>query len=71
MSKLNIVFYCKNCGALFFACEKSPKVIKDSKKEINQYLMEGHKIAEVSTEEIRAKFGLCKCNNQQLELEAK
>ena len=61
-----IVFYCKNCGELFFACIKDPLAIKNSKKEINQYLIEGHRIAEVDIEEVQVKFGSCKCDNQQL-----
>ena len=54
-----IVFYCKDCGELFFAALKNERNIQDSKKEIIQYLSEGHKIEEVDM--VKLKLGGCQC----------
>lgn len=67
MSKV-IIFRCKNCNEIIFACAKEPDILKDSKKEINQYLIEGHKIEEVDTDEVRVSLGMCRCSNEQKEL---
>lgn len=56
-----IVFYCKGCGELFFAALKNERNIKDSKKEIIQYLAEGHKMEEVDSDVVKTKLGSCKC----------
>ena len=56
-----IVFYCKGCGELFFAAIKNKSNIEDSKKEIIQYLAEGHKMEEVDADKVKIIFGSCKC----------
>ena len=56
-----IVFYCKDCGEMFFAAIKNESIIKDSKKEIIQYLAEGHKMEEVDSDLVKIKLGSCKC----------
>lgn len=56
-----IVFYCKDCGVLFFATIKNERNIRDSKKEIIQYLAEGHKMEEVDSDVVKIKLGSCKC----------
>ena len=61
MSRKAIVFYCKDCGELFFAVMKYPETTKNSKKEIIQYLSEGHKMEEVDPDVVRVSLGECKC----------
>lgn len=63
MSRKAIVFYCKDCGELFFAAMKESQVIKDSKKEIIQYLAEGHRMEEVDPDVVRVSLGNCKCHD--------
>ena len=56
-----IVFYCKGCGEMFFATIKNERNIRDSQKEIIEYLAEGHRMEEVNPDEVGIKFGGCKC----------
>lgn len=60
-----IVFYCKNCDEMFFAAVNRPEVIEDSRKDINKYLKQGHRMSEVDTEEIRVTLGRCICNEEK------
>jgi len=55
-----IVFYCKGCGEMFFATVKNERNIRDSQKEIIQYLAEGHRMEEVDSDEVRKNFRGCK-----------
>ena len=55
-----IVFYCKYCGEMFFATVKNEKNIRDSQKEIIQYLAEGHKMEEIDSDKVGIRFGGCK-----------
>lgn len=59
----SMVFYCKDCGGLFFAAVKCEQVMKDKQtmRDIGRYLKEGHKIAEISVEEVRKNFTGCSC----------
>lgn len=68
MSEKAIVFYCKGCGSLFFAAMKREKTIKDAKKEIIQYLSEGHRMEEVDSGVVKVKLEECKCQGKQLKL---
>ena len=56
-----IVFYCKDCGELFFATVKSERNIRDVGEDIIEYLAEGHEIKEVDANEVNIKIGSCKC----------
>ena len=68
MSEKAIVFYCKGCGALFFAAMKRGDSIKGAKKEIIEYLAEGHRIEEVNPDVVKVKLEECKCEGKQLKL---
>jgi len=61
MSKV-IIFRCKNCNEIFFAAIKDKKIIKDSKKEIIQYLSEGHRMEEIDLERTKVTLGNCNCS---------
>lgn len=63
MSRKAIVFYCKDCDELFFAAMKESQVIKNSKKEIIQYLSEGHRMEEVDPDVVKVSLGSCKCHD--------
>lgn len=60
-----IVFYCKGCGELFFAAVKNERNIKDSKKEIIQYLAEGHKMEEIDADKVNVALGRCVCRAEK------
>jgi len=62
--EIAIVFYCKGCGELFFAAIKNERNIKNSKKEIIQYLAEGHKMEEIDADKVEIVFGRCKCEGR-------
>lgn len=57
----SIVFYCKDCGNLFFAAVNSPNILADCSNDIRLYLRQGHKMAEVPHETVRQSFASCKC----------
>ena len=56
-----IVFYCKDCGELFFATVKSERSIRDVGEDIIDYLAEGHKIKEIDIKDDGIKLGKCTC----------
>jgi hypothetical protein len=56
-----IVFYCKDCGELFFATVKSKRNIRDVADEIIEYLIEGHEIKEIDIKDDGIKLGKCLC----------
>ena len=56
-----IVFYCKDCGELFFAAVKSERNIRDVGGDIIEYLAEGHEIKEVDIKDDSIKLGKCTC----------
>lgn len=68
MNEKAIVFYCKGCGALFFAAMKRESTIKHAKKEIIQYLSEGHRMEEVDPDVVKVKLEECRCHGKQLGL---
>lgn len=66
-----IVFYCKDCGSMFFASVNDPKypMDKDTAKEIASYLQEGHIMKTITDKEVRENFGGCRCGeSKQLDL---
>jgi len=56
-----IVFYCKDCGELFFAAIKNERNIRDSAEEIIEYLAGGHEIDEIDANEESINLGKCTC----------
>ena len=58
--KDSIVFYCKDCGGMFFATCEDP-VSKESAKDIAEYLQMGHRLEKVSAATVRKEWGDSKC----------
>ena len=46
---------------MFFATLKNERNVRDSQKEIIQYLAEGHRMEEIDSDIVGEKFGGCKC----------
>jgi len=65
MSRKAIIFYCKDCGGWLFICRRDKQIIKDFKKEIIQYLSEGHKMEEINIDEDKVKAVNCECKTKQ------
>ena len=61
MANKAIVFYCKDCGALFFAAMARPEVLQNSAIEIAEYLQNGDRLEVVDVDEGKIKFGTCHC----------
>ena len=58
----SIVFYCKDCGAMFFASINDPEWYDDDlAKDVSEYLKEGHRMETVDNETVRANFNSCTC----------
>lgn len=60
----NIVFYCKKCNGLIFIASKKPHVLKGCQKDINELLMAGYKVGDMTTEEVR-QSNMCSCNQSK------
>lgn len=63
-STTSIVFYCKDCNAMFFAAANEPNVLRDCGRDIARYIKAGHGMAEVTHEDVRKSFSHCRCNEQ-------
>lgn len=59
MSEKAIVFYCKTCGALFFAVMQS--AVGSHAQEIAEYLEKGDRMEIVDPEVIPIAFSACHC----------
>ena len=58
----SIVIYCKHCGAMFYAVSNESDCLDDETcNEIKEYVRDGHKVATVDNDLVRAKFGGCTC----------
>ena len=56
-----VVIYCKDCQALFYANSR-PRV--EDIPDIVQYALEGHEVAVVDVEIVRAELASCRCTSQ-------
>jgi len=63
MSEKALVFYCKDCGALFFASMVRPNVLERNAAEIAKYLNNGDRMEVIDTEEVTIQFGRCSCDS--------
>ena len=61
METQSVVFYCKDCGGMFYACLDEPLLIADEAKAIKLYNKQGHKMAKVSKDIVRNNFTGCVC----------
>ncbi len=59
-----VVFYCKDCGGLFFAAVNEIKVLKESAEEIVEYIHEGHRLEVIEKQSVRSATW-CKCALEQ------
>lgn len=58
----NIVFYCKDCGQMFYASVNSSDAFDDdSAQEIAEFLLAGHRMETTDTNNVRANFKGCQC----------
>ena len=55
-----VVFYCKDCGGLFFAAVNEIKVLKESAEDIVEYIHEGHRLEVIAKESV-SRATWCKC----------
>lgn len=60
-----IVFYCKDCGKLFFAAVNMPHVMREAAKDIAEYLAKGHRMSEVDTSTVRVTMERCTCDDSK------
>ncbi|KKT30324.1 MAG: hypothetical protein UW18_C0018G0002 [Microgenomates group bacterium GW2011_GWF1_44_10] len=64
--KTAIVFYCKVCGGIFFA-SVNDEHIKDDARDIARYIKQGHRMSEISVQDVRAQKW-CTCGDNQEEV---
>jgi hypothetical protein len=59
----NIVFYCKDCGQMFYASVNSLSAFdEDSTQEVAKLLLDGHRMETTDTANVRANFKGCECS---------
>jgi len=56
-------FYCKGCGALFFAIEASPDNLRDHAGEISWYMHNEDRLAIMDMDLVRITLQRCMCAN--------
>jgi len=56
-----IVFYCKVCAGIFFASVNNEH-IQDDARDIARYIKQGHRISEISVEDVRLSKW-CSCGD--------
>lgn len=56
----NIVFYCKDCGQMFYAGSQE-FTDEESVGEVATYLSQGHKMRTVDTKTVKRDFNGCQC----------
>ena len=65
MSKYAIVFYCKTCGALFFAAMTRPNVLRGCAAEIDDYIANGDRMEVIDTDVTPVRLERCHCYDKQ------
>ena len=65
MSKYAIVFYCKACGALFFAAMTRPNVLRGCAAEIDDYIANGDRMEVIDTDVTPVRLERCHCYDKQ------
>jgi len=61
MTQKALVFYCKTCGALFFAAMARPNVLAHCADDIAEYLEHGDRMEVIDADEVPIKFERCTC----------
>jgi len=64
MGQKAIVFYCKQCGELFFAAMARPDVLQANAEEIAEYLQNGDRMEVIDADEVAIQFGTCHCYDE-------